>query len=507
MNDNERFSLTDEELSAVFEGGDPHVPQTIVKAVTPWKKAMKMVSVGFGISALVLNYFPLNIISVNVGSVILFFGLRSLRKENRAFSLGYAISILFLLYYFALSVFEAFAVFGELSGTAPLVIINYSSLILRFIEAVAIVAGVGGVKKKVGLEKKNNGWLLVFWYGIICVCAFFNYAGFFAYVLIAAYIILLIRLYKFSSALDDAGFSITPAKIHIGSKAFSVTFSVLLVVSILLANVFFGSYPMKFKERTVESEKSISAAKENLSSLGFPADVLDDLSTKDLLDCKNAKQVIFEKTVSSISNGIVSENGKPVEQTDDIEFTTIAVLVSGDIVDRETYKPNDDGSYERQEWKIITHFRLLPDKKKSRTECIELTPAYLGFDVFKKASDANGRLLFEKNGKSFEGAFYSIGTGFEKNDLVSSLLGNRETGNIFADFSVPKSSENFRGYISYSVVGNIGLNLLNSTVCYYSAFPFAPYPATTAKEYALGKDNNLFTMFKDKLRAYSSISF
>ena len=508
MNENEHYSLTDDELRDVFESGDPRVPINVAEKVTPWKKAMQNLLVGFGISAASISYFPLDFILTAVGSVLVFFGFRSLRKENRAFKVGYGISILFLVYTFAVSVFEACAVFGEFSETTAAGMITYCSLFLRLVELMAIVKGVGAVQKKAGLEGKNQGWKLVFWYCLMCVFAIFNYTGILVYVLIIAYIAMIVRLYKFSSALDDAGFTIRPAKIRIGNKAFSIAAAVLLVVSIIAANIFFGSYPMKFSVRANETAKSVATVKTKLVSLGFPKEVLDNLSGEDILDCKNAKQVHFEKSSAPIYDGIVYKNGKEIKAVDAIEFTTVAVLVSGDIVDRETYEPNEDGSYKQQEWKIIHYFRLLPTKKSSKTECIEIMPAYIYYNTWWKAKDTTGKLFFEKDGESYVGDYYSIGKGFKRQDAFTNLFGDSQSENIYADFSVPKGSENFRGYISYSVWGNIGELMIDSYITFYSCYSFPTYPATTAKEYALGKNTSLFTMFREQTpRAIGGITY
>ncbi len=508
MNENEHYSLTDDELRDVFESEDSCVPINVAENVTPWKKAMQNLLVGFGISAASISYFPLDFILSAVGSVLLFFGFRSLRKENRSFAFGYGISILFLIYTFAIYVFEACAVFGEFSETTAAAIIKYCFIFLRLAELIAIVKGVGSVQKKAGLEGKNKGWKLVFWYGLMCLFALFNYTGIFVYVLIIAYIVMIVRLYKFSSALDDAGFTICPAKVRIGNKTFSIAVSVLLIISIIAANVFFGSYPMNFNIRTDENVKSVASVKTKLASLGFPKDVLDDLSNEEILDCKNAKEVHFEKSSEPISDGLTFKNGKEIKSVDAIEFTTVVILVSGNTIDRETYKPNKDDGYEQQEWKIIHYFRLLPTKKSSKTECIEIMPAYIYYNTWRKAKDAAGKLFFEKDGKSYVGNYYSIGKGFKRQDAFSNLFGETQSENIYADFSVPKDSENFRGYLSYSVWGNIGELMIDSYVTFYSCYSFPTYPATTAKEYVLGKNNSLFTMFREQPpRAIDGITY
>lgn len=508
MNEEKNFSLTDDELRNVFEGENSQVPIRIAEEVTPWKKAMQNLLVGFGISATSISYFPLDFILPAVGSVLLFFGFRSLRKENRAFAFGYGISVLFFLYTFAFSVFEACSVFGKFSETVPATVLAYFFMFLRLTEITAIVKGVGSVQKKAGFEGKNQGWKLVFWYGVMCAFAVFNYTGILVFALIAVYVILIVRLYKFSSALDAAGFSIRPAKVRIGNKAFSIATAVLLVVSIITANIFFGSYPMRFGVRADETAKSVDSVKTKLVSLGFPKNVLDDLSNEEILDCKNAKQILLEKSSEPIYDGIVFKNGKETNPANDIEFTTVAVLVSGNIIDRETYEPNENGTYERQEWKIIHHFRLLPTKKSSETECIELMPTYISSSVWRKTKDVAGKLLFEKEGETYVGDYYAVEKDFKQEDAFSDLFRETQSEKIYVDFSVPKSSENFRGYLSYSVFGNLGEEIIYSYITFYSCYSFPTYPATTAKEYALGKNSNLFTMFREQTpRATGGITY
>lgn len=513
MNENERFTLTDDELRGFFEADDALLPSKITEEVTPWKKAMRQILVGFGLSALTINYFPLNLVFTLLGAVLSLLGFRSLRKENRAFTLGYALSIVFFVWSYALSVFEACALFGEFSQSTYFRVIQIIFLLLRFAEVVIIVAAVKTVQKKTGDETKSKGISLILWYAILCILALLNYTGFFvALALIVSYIVSIVRLYKFSSVLENSGFAIKPAKVFVGDRAFSVFFAVLLVVSIVSVNVFFGSFPMKFEPRSDETVSEVTAAKEKLSSLGFPENVLCDLSNEDILELKNAKQVVFEKSSSPIFSGVTNANSKEAlsgkKRADDIEFTSVAVLVSGKTVVRGDYASDEKPDSVFQEWRIIHHFRKLTGNPQSKTECLEILPAYGSLSYLSGAKTAKGRLLFEKDKESFSGDFYSINDGYKKYDAFSEMFSDTVESHIFADFSIPKGSENFRGYLSYSFSGNFDDSLLNSIVTYYSGYRFPTYPATTAKEYALGLDSSLFTKFADPSpRARSNILF
>ncbi len=497
MNEEKRFALSDDELRGIFDGENNAVPQKIIEEVTPWKTAMIQILLGFGFSAVVIEIFPLNVILPAIGSLLSLLGFRSLRKENRAFSFGYALSIVFFVLEYSELILRAAAIYNDIVQSAPFQIISRVILFLRLFEILAIVLGVETVRKKAGEEKRTKGWTLIIWYGIILFLASINYTGMLlGWVVIIAYVAMIIRLYKFSSSLKLAGFAIKPAKVRIGNKMFSAATAVLLVLSIVGVNLFFGTYPMKYEKRADKTSTEISAVKSELSELGFPKNVLDDLSNETILECKGAKKVVVNEAEASIfdrTKTVTDKNGETKqEEIKDIGFVSVAVLVQGEDIEAEYTDEEfyDDELKVPQQWKIIHWFKRLDKVGGSSVDCIEILPAYSGSKNWKGLTVGNGRLLFEKDGESFVGEYRSIKEDNPQSDF-SFLAGYEQNSLVYAEFSPPKNCENFRGYFSYDIFGDINKTFINSVITYYAGYDFPNYPASSAKEYVLKKNTRL----------------
>ena len=65
----------------------------MVKHITPWRAATDRIITGLGLTTITLNFLWLNYLLPLLGTVMLFLGFRSLRKENKWFFLCYVISI------------------------------------------------------------------------------------------------------------------------------------------------------------------------------------------------------------------------------------------------------------------------------------------------------------------------------------------------------------------------------------------------------------------------------
>ena len=507
MNENERVPLSDDELGKIFDDSDFGVSQKIIEKVTPWKTAMFQILLGFGLSAVFVDIFPLNLIFPAVGSLIKLLGFRSLRKENRAFAFGYALSIIYFVFNYSILILEAAAIYNDVFQSTVFQVLRYGLLFVRIFEISAIVFGVEKVRKKAGEPKATKGRSLIILYCIILILGLFDYSGILGIAVIAAYVVMIVRLYKFSSSLKIAGFAIKSAKVKIGSGVFSAITAVSLVISIIVVNLFFGSYPMNFQKRTAESDKEVTSVKAELSSLGFPGDILDDLSSSVILGCKGAKKVVVKEESESLF-GRTKKSGTEREEIKDIAFTSVAVLVSGDDIDidSETDEAVRTSEEKYQTWKIIHHFRRLDDVKGGSTDCLELFPAYINYSSWHKTSDVTGELLFEKDGESFVGDYYSIGNEIPQSEVL--IVKSTSYPLVYAEFSTPKGCENFRGYFSYDISGDINQELLNSVVTYYSGHSFPNYPAATAKDYALRRNKSLLGLFDGTVpRAVSQLLF
>ena len=69
-------------------------PEDVVRAVSPWRKAMVQVLWGLGLTAITFNFLGLNYILPSLGCALMLLGFRTLRGANCHFRLAYPASAL-----------------------------------------------------------------------------------------------------------------------------------------------------------------------------------------------------------------------------------------------------------------------------------------------------------------------------------------------------------------------------------------------------------------------------
>lgn len=103
--------------------------------------------------------------------------------------------------------------------------------------------------------------------------------------------------------------------------------------------------------------------KAELSGLGFPGDILNDLTDEDIKACEGASRVFVETNFYSADEGRVVErvkDGVIYNETvydDNLRITGVAVELDGG------------------RWKIFHHFRWMNDPGACGTESLQLWPA------------------------------------------------------------------------------------------------------------------------------------
>lgn len=82
MDEKRLDSLLDEAVGAA-------PPEDVVRAVSPWRKAMVQVLWGLGLTAITFNFLGLNYILPSLGCALMLLGFRTLRGANCHFRLAY----------------------------------------------------------------------------------------------------------------------------------------------------------------------------------------------------------------------------------------------------------------------------------------------------------------------------------------------------------------------------------------------------------------------------------
>lgn len=143
-----------------------------------------------------------------------------------------------------------------------------------------------------------------------------------------------------------------------------------------------------------------------LTELGFPADVLADMSDSDILACEGAQEVIVQR------DGGVDWNN----------LCVCHVLVR---------LPDDN-------WQLVQHFAWRESPGFYGTEAIQLWPAWHLDAGWAQESGVTGRVLYDRDGETYVSDYHSVSEEYH-NGLVG----------VYLSFAFPNSGENQRGYITY----------------------------------------------------------
>ena len=481
-------------------------PEDIVAEVTPWKKSMHRVLIGLAMSSLTLNFWCLNYILPAIGFILMLLGFRTLHRENTPFKACYAITLIRSVYYFPMLILNATIyqqTFYESGWTWYLTIGN---LILQFVQLVCLWQGIKAVQRKAGLPEHAGGAVgLMIWFGIICVLGIINYSGIIiAAIVILVYILAIRSLWKLAGEMDEAGYMIEAAPVHVPDMVLTGIIVGALAVGLALAYIFGGTYHMDWQPLEVSQNAEVDEIKEHLVRLGFPEEILDDLTDEDILDCKGATRVALCVREHPFNEGrrvkeYVGENDIYEFREPGFYTTTVydvkELILTGVAVEL----PN-----EREHWKIFHHFRWAADPGYFGTESIQLWPAYRSTEGWwGKASDCTGRVLYDKDGSTYTAPYISLGNEtYTKNSM---FWGESVSTDIFAEFSLPNDGENQRGYIAYTIKEMRDGAIVDAWINYTHQQSWAQYPALTAKQQRMANSWNeagAFKTIQDALQFY-----
>ena len=481
-------------------------PENIVAEVTPWKKSMHRVLIGLALSSLTLNFLCLNYILPAIGYVLMLLGYRTLHRENTPFRACYVIALIRSVFYFPMLILNATIyqqIFYESGWAQGLTVIN---LILQFTQLVCLWQGIKAVQRKAGLEEHAGGAVgLMIWYGVICVLAVINYSGLIlAAIVILVYILAIRSLWKLAGEMDEAGYMIEAAPVRVTDRMVTGIITVMLAIGLAFAYLLGGTYRMNWQPLTVSQSKEVAEIKAHLTSLGFPEEILADLSDADILDCKGATRVAVDVHEYPFNEGrrvkeYVGENDIYEFREPGFYNTTVydvkELVLTGIAVELPT---------EREHWKIIHHFRWVADPGRFGTESIQLWPAYrAGNEGWGKASDCTGRVLYDRDGAIYTAPYISLGEEtYTKNSI---FWGNSRSTDIFAEFSLPNDGENQRGYIAYTVKEMRDGAIVDAWINYTHQQTWLQYPALTAKQQRMANSWNeagAFKTIQDALQFY-----
>ena len=488
--------MKDAELDSALKNSIPELPpDDIVKEVTPWRKAMNRSLAGLALTTIMLNFLGLNYILPAVGVIMMLLGFRALRGENGWFKGCWIISSVRAVCIFASLILNATiyqeAVYASRLSDAFIAV----NVAMVFLMLFLLWKGFRAVQIKAGLPAHASGaGAMIVWYALVCLLAAAQYTGWIILIaLIIAYALIIRSLFKLSGELDEAGYAICPAAVRVSERTLVIGLLAAVAAGIVCGKLFFNSYPMRWQPLEVSGDTQTAEIKAELSGLGFPGDILNDLTDEDIMACEGASRVFVEtnfysadegRTVESVRDGVIYNY---TVYDDNLRITGVAVELDGG------------------RWKIFHHFRWLNDPGAYGTESLQLWPAYhrQRQEGWSPVGDVSGRLLCETDGQTLTAPYYSLGS--ETYDYDSMFWGAETVTDVFAAFSLPRGGESCRGYVTYDMAELQDGWMINSWINYTHQRSWFLYPAMTAQEYRKSGSWDLdgsFILIQDALQFF-----
>ena len=438
MSEQKKSFMDEQNFDALLSRSLPELPpEDIVARTVPGKKALNRILVGYFLSTFTINGLGLNLILPVIGQILMLLGFRALQHENRWFSACYVFAVL-----------QAFLRFGKLildttifdlpfedpqSAANAFYIALALQVLLTVVSLLCFWRGLRTVQKACGIRSKAIGVLALLAWNLLLCAVFVAQArgqfigGYTLLFLLVSLIIILWMIARQAKALDATGYVLQPAPLRLSDRTLTLIILGILAIGCTCGHLFFSSYDMDWQ--TVDSTESAatSETKSQLAALGFPEDILDDLTPEDLARCHGAEQVVVDARTLNSENPTF-DNGDY-----DIRLTNVIVLVPG----------------ETPHVVLFNHFSWLSTPKFYGTAALNILPTYeVSAELWRLEDGPTGRILYDDGDDSFVADYHSI----EMRTVTSNLFRNvAPSPSLYASFIFPNQGTRQRGYITYTI--------------------------------------------------------
>lgn len=496
-------TMTDADFEAMLAQSVPDTPpEEIVAEVTPWRRAMHRILFGMALCAITLNFLCLNYILPAIGTVLLLLGFRALRQENRWLGGCFAITMIRAVYFFSTLVLNTTILQSAVFTPAVTTALTAVNAVLLLALYFCFWRGLLAVQKKAGLPAQAGGALaLIVWHTLVCILAAVQYGGWVVPIaMLIGYGFILRSLCRLSGVLDEAGYAIAPGPVRVTDRCLVLVIAAALGIGCTLGYLFGGSYRMDWQPADTSKQTQTAAIRQQLLDLGFPEEVLNDLTPEDIAACDGALRVVAVtedhpfndgRTVSykeSDGEGGVVSVLDTVYDVRELRLTSVGVQLPG----------------AQETWRVYHHFLWTTDPGFCGTEVLQIWPADENMqDGWRFAGDVTGRVLYDRDGQTFTASYHTLGRQTYTADSV--FFGQRTNSDLFAAFSLPRHGEHARGYVAYTAAAVQSGCLLNSWINYTHQQSWLQYPAVTAQTHRMTctqSNGGAFRTVQDALQFY-----
>ena len=251
-----------------------------------------------------------------------------------------------------------------------------------------------------------------------------------------------------------------------------------------------------------DEHDELQEIEENLIRLGFPEEILADLTAEDIAACEGALRVVTDVHEFPFNEGHTVQEYREADPELQLEagyYRTTAydvreLTITGIAVELPG---------EREQWKIFHHFLWTVNPGFPGTEAIQLWPAYHLAEGWADGRELSGRLLYDKDGVTFTSPYYYLGNKTYTSQSI--FWGQQTSTDIFASFSLPNDGERQRGYISYLALEAADGYIIDSWCNYTHQQTWFQYPVHTAIDRRMAgafNQDGAFLTVQDALQFY-----
>ena len=280
-----------DEFDRLLYQGTANIPPELTgsEPPKPWKKPLSRICWGLALITITLNFLYLDNILPAIGTVMLWLGLRSLRRQNEGFHLAFVSATLYAVFRFAC--LAATATPLEL-WLIELIDMNWHSAagttsfyyVLRTAVAqLLLVLAVGGLWR--GLKqvfrdagqtpKTASAGALVILEALLFPLAVIGLTGWLLVGPILLIWVLLIRsLYRLSRSLDEAGYTLAPAPIRLSNECAATLWLSVPLLAVAVLPFLFARLPVNAEAPVYGPSNGESELRTQLLELGFPEAIL-----------------------------------------------------------------------------------------------------------------------------------------------------------------------------------------------------------------------------------------
>ncbi len=459
----------DARLDALIESAlPPEPPDDVPSRVTPWRRAMCQILWGIGLRAVTFSFFALDYILPGLGFLLMLCGSRTLRRVNACFRALHLVTALECALFVSALAAQCAALSPDWVSSA----VGYAMLPMQLLVTLLLWGGIRGVQASAGLEPHAPAaiWLLV-WYLLLTAAGLaggqLGWIG--AILFLGAFALIIRSLYKLYSALDEAGYAVEAAPGRISNLALAIGVTALTAALMLCGWLFLSRYPMDWQSAEENGE---SAVRTELAELGFPEDVLADLTDEDAARCAGALAVYCHSELNPVNEG-----------REEITRRADGVRVQSTVYDvKELRSTAVAVELPEGRWVVFHHFRWVEPVSFYGSEAIKIWSQVMDSDGWARVGEPGGRVLCDRDGGTLSADFRFLGE--LSYSYESMFFGRQEGSNLFAAFSAPLRAEGLRGYVCYEALSLEDGWIFDSWMDYTHQLTPFQLPARTALDKA-----------------------